>query len=89
VLTIDRQDIFRAIELERERQDQLHPIPKRKKSENEDVEVMQNLILNMEMLAALTEEFGEVGKALQGDGDLIEESTQVASLSIRWLENLK
>lgn len=75
--------------MERERQDQLHPIPKRKKSENEDVEVMQNLILNMEMLAALTEEFGEVGKALQGDGDLIEELTQVASLSIRWLENLK
>lgn len=89
VFTIDRRDIFRAIETERERQDQLHPLPKRKKSTNEDVEVMQNLILNMEMLAVLTEEFGEVGSALQGEGDLLEELIQVASVCIRWCEELK
>lgn len=87
--TIDRVDILRAIETERERQDQLHPLPKRKPTDNEDVEVMQNLILNMEMLAVLTEEFGEIGSALQGEGDLIEELIQVASVCIRWMENLK
>lgn len=89
VLKIDRKDIYRAIDTERERQEQLHPLPKRKKSSNEDVEVMQNLILNMEMLAVLTEEFGEVGRALQGEGNLADELIQVASCCIRWLENIK
>lgn len=89
VKTIERQYIFQAINEERNRQEKVHPLPKLKKSNNEDVEVMQNLILNMEMLAALTEEFGEIGRALQGEGDLIEELTQLASLAIRWIENLK
>jgi NTP pyrophosphatase (non-canonical NTP hydrolase) len=32
------------------------------------------------------EEVGEVGKAMQGDGDLQEELIQVAAVCVRWLE---
>jgi NTP pyrophosphatase (non-canonical NTP hydrolase) len=39
-------------------------------------------------LAVLSEELGEVGGAIQGDGSLIEELVQVAAVSIRWLEEL-
>ena len=39
-------------------------------------------------LAILTEEFLEVVKALQGEGDLKEELIQLAAYSMRWLEQL-
>jgi hypothetical protein len=87
---LERKDIFQAIELERERQEQLHPMPiLRKVEDNKDISLIQNLILQNEMLAVLIEEVGEVGTALQGEGDLKEELIQVASVCTRWLENLK
>lgn len=86
---IDRNDIFRLIEEERERQDKLHPMPKIKNSENRDVSAFENLLICNEFLAILVEEIGEVGSALQGDGSLKEELIQVASVAIRWLENIK
>jgi len=42
-----------------------------------------------DMLAVLIEEVGEVGKALQGEGELDTELIQIASVCCRWLENLK
>ena len=39
-------------------------------------------------LAVLVEEVGEVASALQGDGDLEEELMQLASVCLRWLEEL-
>ena len=39
-------------------------------------------------LAVLVEEVGEIASALQGDGDLEEELVQLASLCVRWLEEL-
>ena len=39
-------------------------------------------------LAVLIEEVGEVASALQGDGDLEEELMQLASVCLRWLEEL-
>ncbi len=77
------------IEEERWRQENLHPLPILKSSGNEDVNVIQNLLLQMEFLAVLAEEFGEVGRALQGEGELKDELVQVASVCIRWLENLQ
>jgi NTP pyrophosphatase (non-canonical NTP hydrolase) len=47
------------------------------------------MLVSAEFLAVLIEEVGEVGKALQGDGDLKEELIQVASVVVRWLENMK
>lgn len=88
MLTINRVEIFRAIEAERERQDKLHPIIKSKKHEDPDVRAVETMIFNNEFLAVLVEEFGEVGSALQGEGDLKEELIQVASVAVRWLENL-
>jgi len=41
-----------------------------------------------DMLAVLIEEVGEIGKALQGEGDLEEELIHVASVCCRFLENL-
>ena len=38
--------------------------------------------------AVLVEEVGEVASALQGDGDLEEELMQLASVCVRWLEEL-
>lgn len=38
--------------------------------------------------AILIEEVGEVGAALQGQGNLIEELVQVAAVCVRWLEDL-
>lgn len=87
---MERKAIFEAIEIERERQEELHPMPILKKvAENPDINLIQNLILQNEMLAILIEEVGEVGTAIQGEGDLKEELIQVASVCIRWLENLK
>jgi hypothetical protein len=86
---MDREDIFRLIEQERDRQDMLHPQTLRKKSDNEDIEIIANLIDQMEILAVLIEEVGEVGKALQGEGDLKEELVHTASVCVRWLERIK
>jgi hypothetical protein len=49
---------------------------------------LQKYILTNEFLAVLTEEFGEVGKALQGEGSLTDELIQVASVCVRWLETM-
>jgi hypothetical protein len=89
LIPIDRKDIFDLIDKERDRQDILHPLKVIKASDNEDVNaVAQYLFLN-EMMAVLIEEVGEVGKAMQGDGLLIDELTQVAAVCVRWLENMK
>lgn len=89
VVYIERQDIIDAIELERERQEQLHPMPNKRKSEDADVNAVTAMIFHNEMMAVLTEEFLEVVRALQGDGNLKEELVQTASVCVRWLENLK
>lgn len=86
---IERADIFQAIDAERERQDKLHPFPKRNKDEDHDISAVKTMLFCNEFLAVLVEEFGEVGKALQGEGDLKEELIQVASVAVRWLEQLK
>jgi hypothetical protein len=86
---LDRKEIFQLIEEERDRQDKLHPLPVRKRHDDKDIEVITNLIKQMEFLAVLVEEIGEVGKALQGEGDLKEELIQSASVCVRWLEHLK
>ena len=39
-------------------------------------------------LAILVEEVGEIAQALQGEGDLQEELMQLASVCVRWLEEL-
>jgi NTP pyrophosphatase (non-canonical NTP hydrolase) len=39
-------------------------------------------------LSVLVEEVGEIAQALQGDGDLQEELMQLASVCVRWLEEL-
>ncbi len=80
---------MRAIKTERERQDQIHPLPTLKKNAHEDVEIMHNFIATTEFFSVLIEEVGEVGRALQGEGDLAEELTHVAACCVRWLENIK
>lgn len=86
---MDRNEIFRAIEEERERQEQLHPRKGRKPTGDKETDLLQNLLLHYEFMPILVEEVGEVGKALQGEGDLKEELIQVASVCTRWLENLQ
>jgi NTP pyrophosphatase (non-canonical NTP hydrolase) len=39
-------------------------------------------------LAVLVEELGEISSALQGDGILEDELVQLASVCVRWLEEL-
>ena len=39
-------------------------------------------------LAILVEEVGEVGAAMQGDGILIDEIVHLASVCVRWLEDI-
>jgi NTP pyrophosphatase (non-canonical NTP hydrolase) len=39
-------------------------------------------------LAILVEEVGEIAQALQGEGDLQEELIQLASVCVRWCEEL-
>jgi NTP pyrophosphatase (non-canonical NTP hydrolase) len=39
-------------------------------------------------LSILVEEVGEIASALQGDGDMQEELVQLASVCVRWLEEL-
>lgn len=84
-----RDEIFLAIEMERERQEILHPLPKIKKTDNPDIWAMEQIILSAEFMAILAEEVGEVGSALQGDSDLQTELIHVASVCVRWLENMK
>lgn len=83
---IDRKEIFKAIEQERERQEKLHPQRKLKKSHDKELILMQTYIQQNELLAVLVEEVGEVGKALQEGTNLSEELIQVASVCVRWLE---
>lgn len=66
--------VFCAINRERKRQDTLWG----RKSMPEGLE-----------LTILVEEVGEVARALQGDGNLKEELTQVAAVCVRWLEALQ
>lgn len=77
------------IEEERARQENLHPKPNVKESESADVKAIAHYLWLTEMLAVLIEEVGEIGKALQGEGELKEELVQVAAVCCRWLENLK
>jgi hypothetical protein len=86
---LDRIKVFEAINKERDRQESLHPIKLPSQNDSEEIRLMKHYFFVNEMLSALIEEVGEVGKALQGEGDLEEELIQVASLSIRWLEYMK
>lgn len=85
---MDRQVIFRLIDEERERQDIIHPIIKRK-YDDKNVELIANLIDQTDFLAVAVEEIGEVARAMQGEGDLQEELVQLASVCVRWLEQFK
>lgn len=85
---VERTEIFEQIELERERQERLHPKPKIKKGESPEIKAIAHYLWLTDMLAVLIEETGEIGKALQGEGDLKEELVHVASVCVRWLENL-
>ena len=89
VLSLDRKDIFQAIELERDRQDNMYPMSKAKRTGDKETDLLLGLLHHYEMLSILVEEVGEVGTALQGSGDLKEELIQVASVCCKWLENLK
>jgi NTP pyrophosphatase (non-canonical NTP hydrolase) len=59
---------------------------KLKKGQNDEIQTMTTIINNGEILAVLVEEIGEIGRALQGEGDLTEELIQAAAVCIRWLE---
>jgi NTP pyrophosphatase (non-canonical NTP hydrolase) len=59
---------------------------KLKKEQNDEIQTMTTIINNGEILAVLVEEIGEIGRALQGEGDLTEELIQAAAVCIRWLE---
>jgi len=83
---IKRQEIYKRIDAERERQERLHPILKLKKDQDDEIKTITTLINNGEMLAVLVEELGEIGRALQGEGDLDEELIQLAAVCCRWLE---
>lgn len=85
---MSRDEIFSQINAERDRQDLIHPLPSMKAKTNEELETVKNYFLIQDMLAVLIEEVGEVGSALQGDGDLKEELIHVASTAVRWLENM-
>jgi hypothetical protein len=66
----------------------LHPLKKINVEGNKELEVLSNYLLEMEYFPVLIEEVGEVGAALQGDGNLVEELIQLASVCVRWLENI-
>ena len=89
VLNMERENIFRLIDEERDRQDKLHPLPKLKKDDSAESEALYNIIYCNEFLAILVEELGEVARALQGEGDLKEELVHTASVCVRWLEQIK
>jgi hypothetical protein len=64
-------------------------MPNRKKCEDADLNAVTAMLYHNEMVVVLTEEFLEVVRALQGEGDLQEELIQTASVIVRWLENFK
>lgn len=59
---------------------------KLKKEHADEIKTMTTIINNGEILAVLVERIGEVGRALQGEGDLTEELIEAAAVCIRWLE---
>ena len=83
---IKREEIYKRIDAERDRQERLHPILKLKKDQDDEIKTITTLINNGEMLAVLVEELGEVARALQGEGKLDEELIQMAAVCCRWLE---
>jgi NTP pyrophosphatase (non-canonical NTP hydrolase) len=83
-----QEEIIHAIVHERARQDKIHPMGKMKKGTLSDSEIMHNYMITNDLFAVLIEEVGEIGRALQGEGDLREELIQVASVCVRFLENL-
>lgn len=85
---IKRDEIFSLIEQERRRQDEIHPKPIVKSTESPEIKAVAHYLWLTEMLSVLIEEVGEVGKALQGEGNLAEELTQVSAVCVRWLENM-
>lgn len=89
MIYIERCEIFKAIELERERQEKIHPLAERKTHEDADLNAVTAWIFYNEFLAVLTEEFLEVIRAFQGEGNIKDELVQTASVCVRILENLK
>lgn len=89
MIPIERAEIFRLIEIERDRQEKLHPKATVRESESAEVKAIAHYLWLTDMLAVLIEEVGEVGKALQGEGELKDELVQVAAVCCRWMENLK
>lgn len=88
-MEMNRINIFQLIDQERDRQDKLHPLPVVGEHESQDLKVWNAVLNNSEMFAVLVEEVGEVARALQGEGSLQEELVQIASVCVRWLENIK
>lgn len=70
---MSRDEIFHKIEMERDRQDTLHP----------------EWHGDTHGLVVLAEEFGEIAKALYENDkqELKDEIIQVAAVCVRWLEN--
>lgn len=64
-------------------------MPKKRKSNDADIDAVTNMLVLNEMIVVLTEEFLEVVRALQGEGDVKEELIQTASVCIRILEMLE
>jgi NTP pyrophosphatase (non-canonical NTP hydrolase) len=59
------------------------------KTQDPELLTVAKYIRQNDFLSVLMEEVGEVASACQGDGDLVEELIQVASVAIRWLEQIK
>lgn len=68
---MERTEIFKMINTERERQEKIHP------TKHDD----------LFLLAVLIEEVGEVSQALQEGTNIEEELIQVAAVCFRWLES--
>ena len=86
---MNRETIFALITEERARQDKLHPLPMAKANDPEEIKTISTIINTTELLAVLVEEVGEIGRAIQGEGNLQEELIQVASVCVRWLEYIQ
>jgi NTP pyrophosphatase (non-canonical NTP hydrolase) len=54
--------------------------------ERERQNILHPMNNERDYLAILVEEVGEIGAALQGEGDLQEEIIQLAAVCVRWLE---
>ena len=63
MIAIDRAEIFKAIEIERERQNRLHPLTKLKNADAE-MEAMHQYIMTNEFMNVLVEELGEIAHAI-------------------------